>query len=79
MESTEKARNGCRRVADEKWLLAVARGQAMAIAGAEMFTQEERAALGANVRIKADYRITRLLDAVRDQARLRYARRMGHD
>ena len=76
---TEKARSSCRRVANEKWLLAVARGQAMAIAGAEMFTQEERAALGANVRIKADYRITRLIDAVRDQARLRYARRMGHD
>lgn len=79
MSITEKARSSCRRVANEKWLLAVARGQAMAITGADMFSAEERASLGASAGIKAEYRITRLISAVRDQARLRYARRMGHD
>ena len=76
---TEKARNSCRRVANEKWLLAVARNQAVAISGAEMFSMDDRATIGANSGIKAEYRITRLINAVRDQARLRYARRMGHD
>ncbi len=65
---TEAARNDCRRAANQKWLLAVARGQAVAITSPHMFTEDERAAIGAEVGIKAPSRIWKIILAVRNGA-----------
>ena len=69
----EGARNDCRRVANGLWLLAVARGDAVAVTSPHMFTAAERAAIGAEVGIKAPSRIWKIIMAVRNGAARRSA------
>jgi len=70
---TEAARNDYRRVANNLWLLAVARGEAVAVTSPHMFTPDERAAIGAEVGVKAPSRIWKIIMAVRNGAARRSA------
>jgi hypothetical protein len=65
---TERARNDCRRAANQKWLLTVARGQAVAVTSPHMFSEAERAAMAAEIGIKAPSRIWKIIMAVRNGA-----------
>jgi hypothetical protein len=69
----ERAREECRRVANQRWLLAVARGNAFAVTSPHMFSEAERVAIGAEIGIKSPSRIWKIIDAVRRGA----ARRLG--
>jgi len=68
---TERARNECRQIANQKWLLAVARNQAVAVTSPHMFSETERAAIGAEVGIKSPSRIWKIIMAVRNGAATR--------
>ena len=70
---TEAARSDCRRIANGLSLLAVARGEAVAVTSPHTFTTDERAAIGAECGIKAPSRIWKIIMAVQKVAARRSA------
>lgn len=61
---TEHARNNCRRVANRMMLLAVARGQALAMHPPGNWDAREHVALGEAMGIKAHWRVSRAINGV---------------
>jgi hypothetical protein len=68
-----QARDLYRSEANKKWLLAVVRGQAVAVTSPHMFSEAERAAIGAEVGIKSPSRVRKIIAAVRNGAARRIA------
>jgi len=68
-----KTRDTYRREANQKLLLAVARGDAVAITSPHMFTPAECAAIGADLGIKSPARTWKIIAAVRNGAARRIA------
>jgi len=61
---TERTRNDCRRIANQRLLLAVARGEAVPVLPSSAKTDAQIAAVGEGMQIKARHRIYRAVDAV---------------
>lgn len=62
---TEKARNECRAIANERLLLAVARGQAVPVLPSAGLAEGQFAKVKAALGIKSDYRVRAIIDVVR--------------
>ena len=61
---TERTRNDCRRLANQRLMLAVARGEAVPVLPSSAMTEAQIAAVGDGMRVKARHRIHRAVDAV---------------
>ena len=61
---TEHARNSYRAEANERMLLAVARGQAVAVPPVNSFQEGQMNALTAALRMKSEHRVRQIVDAV---------------
>lgn len=61
---TEKARSECRTIANKRLLLAVARKQAVPLLPPDSLTNDDKAAIGAAMRLKAWWRVNRCIYAV---------------
>lgn len=61
---TERARNECRAIANDRLLLAVARGQAVAVPPTASLRAGQFEALKAALSLKMDHRVRQILDAI---------------
>lgn len=73
LSMSSQARDLYRSEANKKWLLAVVRGQAVAITSPHMFSPAECAAIGADLGIKSPSRVRKIIAAVRNGAARRIA------